>query len=376
MMSDSEVTEGVCGRYDELDGLRALSVLGIVAFHLFPVSGLWFTVNLFFVISGFFITRNLLRAQRVAPWRHIADFYGRRIARIVPPYFLYLGLLFAAYLVCGEPALLPTYAVSLLTFSFNWTRAVPNWISSDYFVHFWSLAVEAQFYCIWPWIVLLCRPRLFPALCAGFVCLAPLWRYGYSQWLLARGIPLSHVADCVYWTTTGHLDAFAVGALVAISEGASGEQKRRWQRFGFCLLVVAGILNIVYLGAQYGYSPQLIASMGYPIYNTQAYQHIWAGSVLTISWGTLVWRLTEGAKDTWWFSRVLRTPWLIELGRVSYGMYIWHWAALLTLLAAFPVDSIVSRIVLLLPLSWLITYLIAKCSYNFFEAPLRRRFSR
>lgn len=376
MTSDSEVTEGVRGRYDELDGLRALSVLGIVAFHLFPVSGLWFTVNLFFVISGFFITRNLLVGDRSSLWRFVGGFYRRRITRIAPLYYSYIALLTVIYGVSAQPKLLPRYIVSLLTFTYNLTRAAPDWMCCEYFTHFWSLSVEAQFYLIWPWVIILCSARYLPALCGAILFLSPVWRYGLSEWLLSRGIPLSHIADCVYWSTLGHLDAFAAGALVAIFGRASQSQSRFWQRGGFLLLIVVGIVNSIYLAVPLGYNGALIASLGYPIHNTDALQHIWAGSVLTMSWGTLVWRLVQDTQGSWWLTRVLRTSYLVDIGRVSYGMYVWHWFALLLLSPVLPNESIVQRALMLLPLIWAVTYLLAACSHRFIESPARMRLSR
>ena len=145
MGAASASNETTSGRYDELDGLRALSVLGIAAFHLFPVSGLWFTVNLFFVISGFFITKNLRATQGAPLGQYLMSFYRKRIVRIVPPYFLYIAALSVVYGICGQPDLLPQYLVSLVTFTFNHTRAVLGWVNCDGMVHFWSLSVEVQF---------------------------------------------------------------------------------------------------------------------------------------------------------------------------------------------------------------------------------------
>lgn len=374
MSASGSVRQSAHERYEELDGLRALSVFGIIAFHLFPVSGLWFTVNLFFVLSGFFITRNLRASKHEPLWRYLGGFYARRAVRIFPAYFLYIGLLWSVYLIFGQPALLPKYIGSLVTFTYNLTRAAADWICCDQFTHFWSLAVEAQFYLLWPWVIALCPGRFLPPLCVGVLCLTPLWRYGLSEWLLARGIPLRHIADCVYWSTIGHLDAFAAGALGSMAVHGAGKGLYRWSRAGLWLLPVAGAANIIYLWSIYGYSDSLVASMGYPIHNTQAYQHIWAGSVLTVAWGALVWMLVRDDEGEWWFKRVLRHPWLVDIGRISYGIYVWHWLVLTALIAAFPTESVLLRALLLLPAAYAATYLIAKCSYHFVELPTQLRF--
>lgn len=374
MSVSNAIRQSAHERYEELDGLRALSVLGIVAFHLFPATGLWFTVNLFFVLSGFFITRNLRASQGQPLWRYLGGFYARRAARIFPPYFLYIALLWSLFVIFGQPEPLPQYIVSLLTFSYNLTRATGYWVCSDLFTHLWSLSVEAQFYLLWPWVIALCPGRFLPLLCGVVVCLVPLWRYGLSEWCLAHGIPLNQIADCVYWSTIGHLDAFAAGALVAVALHKADKRRYRWQQAGLWLLPIAGAANIAYLWSIYGYGDSLMASMGYPIYNTHAYQHIWAGSVLTVAWGALVSMLVSDGEGEWWFKRVLSHPWLVDIGRISYGIYLWHWAVLTALLACFPSESVPLRVLLVLPATCAVTYLIAKCSYHFVELPTLRRF--
>jgi peptidoglycan/LPS O-acetylase OafA/YrhL len=360
-------------RYEELDGLRALSVLGIVTFHLFPVTALWFTVNLFFVLSGFFITGNLRESRHEPFARYLGGFYVRRAARIFPPYFLYIAVLSAIYVIFGQPELLPRYLVSLLTFTHNWTRATVDWVCSDQFTHLWSLSVEAQFYLLWPWVIALCPRRFLRLLCGAMLCLAPLWRYELSEWYVAHGIPMYSIADCVYWSTIGHLDAFAVGALIAIAMNSSGKRRYGWSRAGLWLLPIAGVANIAHLCSVYGYSDSLLASMGYPIYNTQAYQHVWSGSVLTVAWGSLTWMLVNDREGTWWLTRVLRHPWLVDIGRISYGIYLWHWLILSALQAYLPSESLPLKAFLLLPATCAVTFLIAKCSYRFVELPTLRR---
>ena len=374
MVASSVVNKGARNRYDELDGLRALSVLGIVAFHMFPATGLWFTVNLFFVLSGFFITTNLRASDRSSLWRYVAVFYRKRIVRIVPLYLCYLGVLAGLYGTIMSLGVLPRYSTSLLTFTYNLTRAAPDWIFNEYFTHFWSLSVEMQFYLIWPWVMVFCPARWLPAVCVGIIGATPLWRYELSEWFLAHGVPLNAIADCVYWSTLGHFDAFAAGALVAMFLGASESSRRRWQQAGFLLLVLAGVGNIFYLGAVPGYDAKLLVSLGYPIHNTHALQHIWAGSVLTIAWATLVWRLVGDREGVWWFTRLLRRASFVDIGRVSYGMYIWHWLVLMTLSECFPTQSTLLRVVIVFPAASAVTYLLAKCSNRLIEAPAQRYF--
>lgn len=363
-------------RYLELDGLRALSILGIIIFHHIPVTGLWFSVNLFFALSGFFITRNL-GATRGAPLgRYLTSFYGKRIARICPLYFLYLGGLAVFFYVTGHPALFGRYMGSLLTFTYNLTRPALDWQFSEYFGHFWSLSVEMQFYLLWPWLVLVCPRRFLPALFGTILLVSPVYRYVWSLQLLSAGEPMHQIGDCLYWSTICHLDAFAAGALAAVFEGAPVSQRRLWQRLTFTLFVLAGITNISYLAIRWGIDGPLLASLGYPIHNTQALQHVWAGTVLTLCWGALVWRLVAPEERSWWVSRILRLPLLVNAGRISYGMYVWHWLAIMILNAAVDWPSGSLGMLLRILSCLVVVYATATISYNWFEAPILRRYSK
>ena len=363
-------------RYDELDGLRALSIAGVIIFHHIPVTGFWFSVNLFFVLSGFFITRNL-QATREAPLgSYLSSFYVKRIARICPLYFLYLSGLALSYFAFGHPTLLGRYLSSLSTFTFNLTRPSFDWQFSEYFSHFWSLSVEMQFYMLWPWVLLLCPKRLLPSLLGVILIASPVYRYVWSEQLLSAGQPLNQIGDCLYWSTICHLDAFAAGALAAIFERTPTTLRRWWQRFGFGALILVGAANIIYLGLKWGVDGPLLASLGYPIHNPQALQHVWAGSVITLCWGTLVWRLLAPGEQNWWVSRILRLPLVADSGRVSYGMYVWHWLVIVLLNTAIDWPSGGLGLALRIVSCWIVVYGMAKLSYKWFEAPILARYAR
>ena len=363
-------------RYEELDGLRALCIIGIIIFHHIPVTGLWFSVNVFFVLSGFFITRNLQATREAPTVRYLSSFYGKRIARICPLYFFYVGGLALSYFTLGHPEAVGRYLRPLTTFSCNLTRPALDWRFSEFLGHFWSLSVEMQFSLLWPWLLLLCPKRFLPILLGGILLLSPLYRYVWSLQLLAGGEPMNQIGDCLYWSTICHLDAFAAGALVALYDNAATSRRRRWQRFGFAAFVLAGATNITLIAMIWRVDGPLLASLGYPIHNTYALQHVWAGSVLTLCWGTLVWRLTAPEERTWWFSKLLRTPLLVDIGRVSYGMYVWHWLAILTLSAAIDWPSGIGGMAGRIIGCCILAYGTARLSYNWLEAPILARYSR
>jgi len=199
-----------------LDGIRGLAIIW-VAFHnatgipltlpasrwlhLFPLlaSRGWIGVQLFFALSGFLITAGLLDSQRTA--HYFRNFYAKRALRILP---LYYGVLFALlvvlpWIVAPRAPYSHAQQASLWLFVLNWTRLPPYG-----FGHFWSLAVEEQFYLFWPLVVWRLPPRRLLSVCVWIAAGA----------LLLRCILAAYGADpgTLYANTACRMDALALGA--------------------------------------------------------------------------------------------------------------------------------------------------------------------
>jgi peptidoglycan/LPS O-acetylase OafA/YrhL len=158
-----------------LDGLRAVAIAMVVAFHYGLLDCGWLGVQLFFVLSGFLITR-ILQAAREQPLGHyLGRFWRRRALRIFPLYFGYLLLLSAVFVATGAPVAFADSALYLFTYTFNLTRP---WLQqgSPAFTHFWSLCVEEQFYLLWPLAVFFLAPRRLPQLAIAMIAVAPVAR--------------------------------------------------------------------------------------------------------------------------------------------------------------------------------------------------------
>jgi peptidoglycan/LPS O-acetylase OafA/YrhL len=204
------------GHLPALDGIRGLAIIWVVlynttnllppiehgAWHLlaYLVHPGWIGVQLFFALSGFLITGALLDSQRAT--NYFRAFYARRALRILPLYYTVLILLL---IVAPALHLAPTLLradlkeqLSLWLFIVNWTHTAPYG-----FAHFWSLAVEEQFYLVWPFVVHRLSVRRLFAVC---ICMAPIA-------LIARCIMIYSGANswAVYAATTSRLDVLALG---------------------------------------------------------------------------------------------------------------------------------------------------------------------
>ena len=225
------------GHYPQLDGLRGLTAIAVVAWHTLPRQ--WFgaldlgavSVWLFFVLSGYLITRSLLRdkfRRKIgSAWK---AFYVRRALRIFPVYYATLGAVLAA----GVPiawAQWPWYAAYLG----NVLKLLRPWWDGP-LDHFWSLAVEEQFYLFWPAVVLLLTNRRAKQVALGMVAIAPLARVACS----VLGVP------GWYYQTPCCLDAFGAGALLAFTEAAEislGSIRRYFICWGLLAFIASTILG-------------------------------------------------------------------------------------------------------------------------------------
>lgn len=207
-------------RLPALDGVRGIAIAAVLFTHYWPRTGpvtdpnpSWadlgaFGVDLFFVLSGFLITGILLDSRRTPAY--FSTFYTRRIFRLLPLYYLYL--LFLALL----PAIHKIARISMPDYKGNWWWYITyfcNWkpdhaAPDPYLGHFWSLAVEEQFYLIWPAIVLITSRRRLTQICVLLIAfslsLRCLWSLEGVWW------------DTIYRLTVSRFDPLAMGALLAI----------------------------------------------------------------------------------------------------------------------------------------------------------------
>lgn len=355
------------GYIRSLDGVRALAILLVMAFHANLIRFGWMGVQLFFVLSGFLITRILWEDKfRNEPlsskWKR---FLLRRSLRIFPLYFLYLIGIGLVYLVLSFPSYYPTYAPYLFTYTVNYTRLFPEWQGNPLFTHLWSLSIEEQFYLFFPLLVYLLPGRWLKIILVALILLTPLTRYFLFQYFDAR--TSSYVAaDAVYWHTLSHLDAFFLGGLIPVFS-----LHKNWKRTG--LLLAGSILLAVVCGLIYYYAANTPGpwwiSLGFDHAQVESLAYVWQYTVLDLVFFSLVLFLAaRNNRQGRGFVRLLEHPVLVRIGQVSYGMYIFHWLVLVYIIDRLvPGTTSWSRVLLFLPYV-LLVYLIAELSFTFFES--------
>ena len=299
------------GHHAPLDGLRALAVLMVVGYHWLPgllPQGLmnlgWSGVDLFFVLSGFLITGQLLDERGVPGW--YGRFIARRALRILPLYYTALLLFVAWAHYSGDP---DTHA-TLVGMPWFWTYTPNLWFSfagmpgDDGFLnHFWSLGVEEQFYLLWPLVIAWVPGRRLPLIALGGMLVGLVLRHMHPVLPFAYAFPFAH-ADGLLWGST---IAWAIRNKPQVLT-------RMWKPT--LLIALTGLILLIV-----GTAP---LSIHHPVFIR------WGPTLFPALFAALLcstFAVNEGWRRYW--QRPLGLPLFALIARYSYGIYVIHWPVLL-----------------------------------------------
>lgn len=334
----------------EIDGLRALAVIPVMAFHagISGLSGGFAGVDVFFVISGYLIT-SIIHTEYLSGHFSFAHFYRRRALRLLPPLFL---VLFAT-LVCGYFFLLPSALHELGKSTLAATFFSSNfyfWSQSGYFegsadlqplLHTWSLAVEEQFYLVFPLL-------LFAIL---------KWCRKYLTWALVLMAIGSFVLSVIavqkspnaafYWLPFRAWE-LGLGSILAVSGFESKAFLNTRHVRNLLGLTGVGLVIFSYL--------YLTPDMPFPGYNA-----------MFPAFGALL--IIIAGKDCY-TGRLLAASPVVFIGLISYSLYLWHWP--ITVFSGMQMDDGITRIALIFALS----FALSAVSMRWVEKPMRFQLKR
>ena len=244
-------------------------------------------------------------------------------------------------------------------YAYNFFMATSKFVLTSQFVtHLWSLAVEEQFYIFWPLVVFLTPARHLKRVFLAAIGLAPLLRLAVLIFYQQAPFEILGDADtAVYALPFSHLDAFAIGALLNLGVSIPKAKAQFLALLvGFPLL---GMLTDFLSTGQWNFNN----GFGLPLLLPNAYKPVWGYSILTYLFMLLIY----GVAREGWFVRVLEHAWMRYLGRISYGLYVYHYIILwLTTEVVFPELPPLPGAAIALPL----TILVASVSFRFFEKPI------
>ena len=357
------------GYIKRLDGVRELAIILVMTFHAGLNHFGWMGVQLFFVLSGYLITGILWKEKFTATTlrNKLIRFWSRRSLRIFPLYFGYLFVIGIIYLAFKFPNYYGINIPYLVTYTFNYTRTFPQWQGNPLFTHLWSLSVEEQFYLIFPLIIFFSAARFIKWFLLFFVMATPAIRFFLGLHYSAQGLSAATVADAVYWNTLSHLDAFFIGGLIPIlSIHEKVSQPKRLFLVLLTLVAAAGGFNF-WNGSHTVY----LSDLGYRHGQIDNYEHVWQYTLLNFLYASFILLIIKDTKagSRNYLIRFLENSWLVKVGKVSYGMYLFHWAILVYgFQRFFPVDNIRHKMFLFIPYL-LIVYLFAVLSFRYYESP-------
>jgi peptidoglycan/LPS O-acetylase OafA/YrhL/lysophospholipase L1-like esterase len=348
-----------------LDGLRALAVLAVIAFHeqLGWAPGGLLGVGVFFTLSGYLITDLLLGQWATRGRLALADFWARRARRLLPALFVMLAVV-TAWITLADRARLAGLrgaVAAAATYSSNWYLIVQG---QSYFArfappapldHLWSLAVEEQFYLAWPWLLL-----------AGLVCVRRL-RHGRPGGVAWLALPTLALAACsagamlalyhpgldptrVYEGTDTRASGLLIGAALAMAWSSRRAAAGRATRIAVDAAAFAGLGGILVMIWRTGeYSPFLYR--GGLIVLSAASAAVIAAAATP---GTLTGRMLGWGPMRW-------------LGVRSYGIYLWHYPVIVLFTPANATENLARA-------AWqtVVTIAVAALSWRFIEEPIRR----
>ncbi|MEN9725741.1 MAG: hypothetical protein RL434_107 [Pseudomonadota bacterium] len=356
---------GSRARLAGLDGMRALAIIGVLLYHgdLAWLPGGFLGVDLFFVLSGFLVTALLLREAEQRGGIDIPAFYARRLRRLFPALAAMLLVLLAIVPLIAPDAHRRTDqdALPALLYAANWWFIFNEGSYFDFIgrppllQHLWSLAIEEQFYLLWPcalMLVLKVGNRWTVGLFAIATALLSTW--WMRELALAGDLPGQGDPSRLYFGTDTHCMGLFLGAALAAFTrpfGSDGKPVSTGLVLVRDFLGFAGLVVLVLAFLLLGEQQPLLYRGGFLVVASAAAAIIFAV-------------LNPGSLLAW----VLERPALQWIGQRSYGLYLWHWPVFM--LTRPELDTPLNGVVNLV-LRLLLVALVAEISYRLVENPIR-----
>jgi peptidoglycan/LPS O-acetylase OafA/YrhL len=353
-MTHAPLTPFRLGYRPWLDGLRGVAILVVVAQHLLILTGGFIGVDLFFVLSGFLITTLIVQELEQTGRLCLRRFYLRRALRLLPALvaLIVFGTIYTIVaLPANEAAAFRLESVVALGYVANWQKYLGVPMTS--LGHTWSLAVEEQFYLLWPLFIgflfarhasrktiLWCVIALIVASC--------VWRLSLHQYYRVTGTKTWNDMSRLYMGLDTRADALLTGCLLGlVVVWGKLPESRNAKRIVSVLAMLALLSLIAQLPTRH---------VGHPQYYDGAF------TIVAISFGVILLHLLMNPAPVWRWC--LECRWLVGIGRVSYGLYLihvplFHWMKPLGL-KDVPISERIGMFLCALGLAVLSYYLIEK----------------
>ena len=351
------------GYVRSLDGIRALAILLVMLFHFYYVLEIgWIGVQIFFVLSGYLITNILINSKEKSDLStYLKRFYWRRTLRIFPLYYAYLIIVTGYFLLTGFTELFGSSVGYLYSYTYNLYPLFEEYEFDVFFTHFWSLSVEEQFYLVWPIIIFVLNRQQMRFLIIFLICSIPLFRMLFAEWILDQ--ELIEAGEVLYRFTLSHFDAFAWGGAISVFKLHEKISRPDIHLYSsFLLMLGAGVAHYFFLisDSQVG-----LSSLGYPIGGMENYQHIWSYTLLNYFSASLILFLISRQSGYTIIRAVFENRVLVSIGKLSYGMYVYHWI-ILAIHKQF-INPLIGNMVISFIIYLIGVYVVSYLSFHYLE---------
>lgn len=360
-MTQKPISQSNSKYMPQLDALRAIAVVSVLIHHYNPDSRLGqlnlgpLGVRLFFILSGFLVTVILLRqkeklanSSQSNQWKPILSiFFMRRLLRLVPACYLTILISYVLAKLSGGFYVHPFWHFAYLSniyFSFQ------NWDALT--AHLWTVAFDAQFYLIWPFIILFLSPKTILKIIGCFIILSPLFRVG--------ALLLFPSLNFAYIFPLACLDSLGLGCLLGYCQYYQNDLTHKITKY---LFLVAFWVGMPYF---------IIFRITGILYFEKAYLYELFGILSNIFLTYVIYKASKGFKG--YVGKILEWSPLIYLGQISYGIYLYHLiakAGVIKIAQILNVPFSPSSLLSFCVFSGL-TVILAALSWHFFEQPINR----
>jgi peptidoglycan/LPS O-acetylase OafA/YrhL len=342
-----------------LDGLRGLAVGGVLLFHAGHLKGGFLGVDLFFTLSGFLITSLLLTEHARTGSVSLGAFWGRRARRLLPAVLALITVMVGYTAIWGKPSDYPgvrSDGISALFYVANWRSIIDGngyWDQfkpKSPFDHLWSLSIEEQFYVVWPLVVAFClwkfRGKLRPL---AMVTVGAMWLSAFAM------VVMHHHGDDpnrVYLGTDTRIASILAGAVVSLAVARfPSRMSSQPRRNDFIGLAALGVLVVSWFRVD-GVKAEWLYEGGLFVHA------ILTALIIAVAFGRRAGLL----------SKLLSLRPLRWMGKVSYGLYLWHWPVY-WVMNPFRMGFSGWRLTIV---RLLVSGLLATASYRLVETPIRK----
>lgn len=344
-----------------LDGMRAIAVIAIIIFHLNPkwLPGGFLGVDTFFIISGYLITTLLIKEYESNESINLLHFWYKRIKRLLPP-VLFMMFIVIQYIIFFDRELL--YQVkkdmyAALVYMSNWWYIFDG---LDYFQsleprplkHLWSLAIEEQYYILFPFILLMLfkflkkKSNIFMVFfIISLISMGVMWALFDPQKSISR----------IYFGTDTRLQTLLLGAMLALLWPAY-KLKQHPPKYVVWLIDIIGLIGCAFLIRAF-------------FVFTEHSANLFHGGLYVLGIFTLLFIMASVHPDTI-ISKVLSLPVLTWIGRYSYSLYLWHYPIIVLMQSHFIQGQIPWYVHVM---ALVLTLVMAIISYQLIEQPFRKR---